>query len=133
LLAGWPALWTIFLAGILGGSLLSVFLHRNEHYRALGASGGVCGVVFAPVFLLPGGSLMLFLTPIPIPAHLDALAFPLVSFVAFRRQADHMGHDAHLGRTIIGLLEKVLRGGIHSLSGSERKRIEQLSCGVGGR
>lgn len=207
-LHGWQTLLTVYLSGILGGSLLSVFLHRNEDYRALGASGGVCGVIFASVFLLPGGRIMMFLVPVSIPAYLYALAFPVVSFIAFRRKADNVGHDAHLGGAIIGLLaavalhphiveaspilfavvlgislsilcllifdplqllerrvfqserpkgderyqrydeakernrkmaeidrllEKVSRGGIHNLSSSERKRLEQLSREVGGR
>lgn len=46
----------IYLAAILGGGVLALLLHRNEDYHALGASGGVCGVIFACIFLLPGTS-----------------------------------------------------------------------------
>ncbi len=45
-----------YLAGIVGGNILALLLHRKEDYRALGASGGVCGVIFACIFLLPGSS-----------------------------------------------------------------------------
>ena len=44
----------IYGCSILGGSLLSLIIHRNHEYRALGASGGVCGIIFASIFLLPG-------------------------------------------------------------------------------
>jgi len=37
----------IYFASIIGGSLLSLYLHRHHEYFALGASGGVCGIVFS--------------------------------------------------------------------------------------
>lgn len=92
------------LAGIVGGSALALFLHRHEPYRALGASGGVCGVIFASVMLLPGGSVMIFPIPIAIPANLYAFAFLIVTWIGMRRGAGGIGHDAHFGGAIIGIL-----------------------------
>jgi hypothetical protein len=86
-----------------GGSLLSLWLHRNHEYRAYGASGGVCGLLFSYIFLFPGGSIVLFPFPIPIPAWLYAILFFAGSFLALKRQTDNIGHDAHLGGAIIGL------------------------------
>lgn len=60
----------IFFVSILGGGMLSLFLHRHHDYRALGASGGVCGIIFASIFLLPGGGIYIFPIPIAIPAWL---------------------------------------------------------------
>ncbi|MEJ0088859.1 MAG: rhomboid family intramembrane serine protease [Limisphaerales bacterium] len=99
--------WTLVLvygSSILGGSLLSLAIHRNHDYRALGASGGVCGVIFASIFLLPGSSITMFPLPIGIPAWLYAILFLVGSFVAHRKQSDNIGHDAHLGGAIVGLL-----------------------------
>ena len=95
---------TIYFSGILGGNLLSLILHRNHEYRALGASGGVCGIIFACIFLLPGSSVYMFFIPFPIPAHIFAVVFILGSYVGLRGQIGNIGHDAHLGGAIIGLV-----------------------------
>lgn len=100
---GAKILLLIYGASILGGSLLSLFIHRHHDYRALGASGGVCGVIFASIFLLPGSSITIFPIPIGIPASLYAVLFLIGSFIAHRRRTDNIGHDAHLGGAIIGL------------------------------
>ena len=92
----------IYFAAILGGSLLSLWIHRHHEYRAYGASGGVCGVVFSYVLLAPNGNLGIFLLPIAIPAWLYAILFFVGSFVAMKRDKDNIGHDAHLGGAIIG-------------------------------
>lgn len=98
------AFLAIYIGGILGGSLLSLLLHRHHPYTAYGASGGVCGVIFASIFLLPGGSIHLFPIPLPIPGWLYAILFLAGSFYALKNRDDGIGHDAHLGGAISGLL-----------------------------
>lgn len=95
----------VFVVGVLGGNLLALCLHWNDpHYRALGASGGVCGVVFASIFLIPGASVIVFPLPIPIPAWLYAVLFVVYSVYGARSRNDNIGHDAHLGGALLGLL-----------------------------
>ncbi len=101
---GSPALTIIFLAGAMAGSLLSLLLHRKEPgYRAVGASGAVCGVIFASIFLLPGGSIIIFPLPIPMPAWTYAILFILASIYGIGRNAGNIGHDAHLGGALAGV------------------------------
>jgi membrane associated rhomboid family serine protease len=93
----------IYFAAIVGGSALSLIIHRHHEYRAYGASGGVCGMIFSYIFLIPGGSIYQWPIPLPMPAWLYAVLFFAGSFLALRRQDDNIGHDAHLGGAIIGL------------------------------
>lgn len=104
LIYGTKTLLLIYLSSILGGSLLSLIIYRRDNYRSLGASGGVCGVIFASIFLLPGGSINMFPIPFGIPAYAYAIGFLVFSFVGQRRQIGNIGHSAHLGGAIIGLL-----------------------------
>jgi len=93
----------IYLTAIAGGSLLALWLHRHHDYRALGASGGVCGVIFSYIFLFPGSGVQLFFIPVAIPGWLYAVGYLLYSFFALRRGSDNIGHDAHIGGSLIGL------------------------------
>jgi membrane associated rhomboid family serine protease len=94
----------IYFTAIIGGNLLSLVLHRNHEYYALGASGGVCGIIFACIFLLPGSSVYMFFIPYPIPAHIFAIFFIIFSYIGLRSQIGNIGHDAHLGGAVIGLV-----------------------------
>jgi len=98
----------IYLASVFGGSLLSLFIHRGESYIAVGASGGVCGIIYARIFLLPGGSLFVFPIPVPIPDYVFAVGFLVVSSIAFQRGRSRIGHDAHIGGAIVGLVVALL-------------------------
>jgi len=93
----------IYFAGIVGGNLLSLYVHRHHDYRAYGASGGVCGIIFAHIFLFPGGSIASGFVPIWIPSWLYAILFLAGSFYRMKTQKDNIGHDAHLGGALIGL------------------------------
>lgn len=94
----------IYFGAVVGGNLLSLYVHRHHDYLAYGASGGVCGVIFAYTLLFPGGRLAPFFLPFYMPAWLYAIGFMLWSFYGLRQNRDNIGHDAHLGGAILGLL-----------------------------
>lgn len=93
----------IYFGAIVGGSLLSLLIHRHHDYYAYGASGGVCGIIFAHLLLLPGSGVRLYFM-LPIPGWLFAIGFLLASFFALQRGRDHIGHDAHVGGALVGLI-----------------------------
>jgi membrane associated rhomboid family serine protease len=93
----------IYFGAVIGGGLLSLYVHRHHDYLAYGASGGVSGIVFAYLLLFPGAGIALYFA-VPIPGWLYAIGFMLGSFVALKKAKDNIGHDAHLGGAIVGLL-----------------------------
>jgi membrane associated rhomboid family serine protease len=95
----------IYFGSVVGGNLLSLYVHRHHHYFAYGASGGVCGMIFAYILLFPGSSVRMFYLPIGIPAWLYSIGFMLYSFYGMKENnKGGIGHDAHLGGSIVGLL-----------------------------
>lgn len=94
----------LYCMSVLGGSLLSLLIHRNHEYAALGASGGVCGVMFGSIFLVPGTSVALFLIPIPVDGPIFAILYLVGTFIALRHGGGNIGHDAHFGGATVGLL-----------------------------
>lgn len=98
------ALLAVHLLGILGGSALALFVHRREEYRAVGASGGVCAVLFAAILLFPGLSVRVFLIPVAIPGLVFAPLYLILSTIGLKKQLGNVGHDAHIGGAVTGLL-----------------------------
>src|SRR5262249_2806449 len=70
----------IYFAAIIGGNLLSLYVHRLHDYRAYGASGGVCGIIFAYVLMSPGGKIGIPFFSVSIPGWLYAIGFIFASF-----------------------------------------------------
>ncbi|MBN2163607.1 MAG: rhomboid family intramembrane serine protease [Pontiellaceae bacterium] len=122
----------IYFVSMLGGNLFALYLHRNHEYRALGASGGVCGVIFASTFLLPGSSVYIMFIPIPVPAWLYAIIFMFISARGIQSQRSSIGHEAHLGGAIAGLLvTTVLQPGIIAANPLLYAVIMVLAVGFG--
>ncbi|MEO6873928.1 MAG: rhomboid family intramembrane serine protease [Opitutaceae bacterium] len=101
---GGTALLVIYLGSIVGGDLLALYFHRNHDYTLIGASAGVCGVIFATLFLLPGMEIQLFPLPVGIPTWLYALIFLGATYVGVKKKGDGVGHEAHLGGAVCGVL-----------------------------
>ena len=104
----------IYFVSLVGGGLLSLFINRHkDYYSAVGASGAVSGVIFSCIALYPDVGIYLFFIPIEIPGWVFGPAFILISIYGMKRQSDNIGHEAHLGGAIIGMLTTVvLRPGV---------------------
>lgn len=93
----------IFILSILGGNLLSLFFQRNnKNYSAVGASGGVSGILFASIVIYPELQLYL-LFAIPIKGWVFAILYLGYSVYGMQKQLGNIGHEAHLGGAIVGM------------------------------
>ncbi len=95
----------IYVLAAVGSTLLTFFVHRNTPgYRALGASGAVSGVLFAAIVLEPRMDVAFFFLPVGIPAPAFAIGYVLVSIWAAKRRLGNVGHEAHIGGALTGLI-----------------------------
>jgi membrane associated rhomboid family serine protease len=97
----------IYFVSLTGGHLLALFIHRNHGaYTSIGASGAVNGIIFAAIALLPGMTIGLFF--IPIPGWVYGLVFIIFSIYGIKSKKNNIGHEAHLGGAIMGMLTVIL-------------------------
>jgi membrane associated rhomboid family serine protease len=94
----------IYFVSLVGGDLLSLYIHKNHgDYNSVGASGAVCGIIFASIALFPGMGVGFFGLPFSIPGWLYGLVYVLFSIYGIKSNKDNIGHDAHLGGALIGM------------------------------
>lgn len=95
----------IYFAAAIIGNLLTLRVYRNEPgYSAIGASGGVCGVLFGAIALEPHIEIFIMFIPIPIPGWIFALIYLAYSIYGMRRSLGNIGHAAHLGGAVAGMV-----------------------------
>lgn len=101
---------TIYFSSVMGGSLFSLFMHRNHDYTALGASGGCFGVLFANLLHNPHSSIYMLFFPMAVPIWIFCIVVLIMTVIAIRKNMDYIGHDAHFGGAFTGL---VVMGFLH--------------------
>ncbi len=92
----------IYFGSVLAGNIFTQFIFKNKnYYSAIGASGGVAGIIFASVMLDPAAVNINFL-----PGYLfGALYFGYSVYMLTKNGiGDGIGHAAHLGGAIFGML-----------------------------
>lgn len=95
----------IYFAGLLSGSLLTLFLHKNEYnYSAVGASGAVMGVIYSAILLDDRILIYGF-----IPGWIFGIAYLLYSIYGMKAKNDNIGHTAHFGGAIGGFVFTILK------------------------
>ncbi len=100
----------VTLLGLLGGNLLALYIHRNHgNYTAVGFSGAVSAVVFYSVALVPHGGIgLIFIPGFFIPSWLFAVLYMMYSLYGIIKQHDNLGHEAHAGGAVLGIVYGVL-------------------------
>ncbi len=97
----------LLLAGYLlsgvGGDLLALFINRKRpDYRAVGASGAISGIIYIMIFFHPQGTIYVFF--FPVQSWLYGILFIIISIFAMGSGHGHIGHEAHLGGAITGVV-----------------------------
>ncbi len=106
---GVMSLLLIYFASLIGGGLFSLYLHRNHGgYSAVGASGAVSGLIFASIALFPGLGIGILFIPFSIPSWLFGLLFVGYTIYGIKSDRDNIGHGAHLGGALIGMIIAIL-------------------------
>lgn len=94
-----------YVLSSLGGDLLALFMNRNRpDYTAVGASGAVTGIIFISILLNPGGGIYIIPIPFAIPSWLFGILFVLISVYGLGRGNSAIGHEAHLGGALTGII-----------------------------
>ena len=107
-LAGRLFFLLIYHGSIIFGALPSFIKHgNNQYYTALGASGGVAGVLFACSFLYPWSILWLYFV-VPIPYIIGGILYLFYESYMDKKGGDNVAHDAHLSGAIFGYVSIVV-------------------------
>ena len=102
---GTPAFLLVYFGSMLAGSLVAFYRRKGQpRYRAIGASGAISGILFSFVLLRPLQPIYIFFLPVGIPAALFAIGYVAVSAFGMQRGVGRIGHEAHLGGAIAGLV-----------------------------
>ena len=97
----------VYFGSILLGNIFSLFLYQKQPwYSAIGASGGVSGILFASIAMIPALKIYIFFIPIGIPGFIFGLLYFSYSVYMMLnpKQHDNIGHAAHLGGAFFGLI-----------------------------
>lgn len=101
----------IYLGSILLGNIFSLFLYQKQPwYSAIGASGGVSGILFAAIAMYPNIGIYFFFIPVAIPGFIFGLVYfgYSVYMMLNPKPHDNIGHAAHLGGAFFGVVYAVL-------------------------
>jgi len=99
----------IFFSSLIGGHVLALYIHRfHSGYRSAGASGAVSGLIYASIAVFPDMPIGLFPLPISFPAWVYGIVFMLFTLYGIRNKKEAIGHEAHLGGAVAGMLIAII-------------------------
>ena len=106
---GWLNFLIIYFLSLIIGNYLSYQFHKDQKdYNAVGASGAVSGIVFSSILIFPEMKLVFIFFPLPMPGYLFAVGYLIYTIYAMKKQNDNIGHTAHFGGSISGILTTLL-------------------------
>lgn len=95
----------IYIISLYVGNYFALKFHEKEpYYSAVGASGAVTGIVYSSIILYPEMKLIMLFLPIPLPAYIFGICYLLYSIYGMNKNLGNIGHTAHFGGAIGGLL-----------------------------
>ncbi|MBL7816759.1 MAG: rhomboid family intramembrane serine protease [Saprospiraceae bacterium] len=98
----------MYLTSIVCGDLVTFVKHKdNPYYTAVGASGGVSGVLFAFVLFSPWSEIRLY-GIIPLPTIAWGVLYLAYEQWASRNSKDNIGHDAHFFGALAGMVVTIV-------------------------
>lgn len=93
----------MYFGAIIAANAPTYQKHKTDYgYRSLGASGGVCAVLFATILMAPWNMVQVIF--IPMPAILYGVLFLAYSVYMGKRGGDNVNHDAHFWGAIFGVV-----------------------------
>ena len=99
----------IYIISLYVGNYFTLQFHNKEpYYSAVGASGAVTGIVYSSIILFPEMKLIMLFFPIPLPAYVFGICYLLYSIYGMNKNLGNIGHTAHFGGAIAGLLVTIL-------------------------
>lgn len=104
---GAAGLVVVYFGSMVLGNLFTLYLYKKQGwYSAIGASGGVSGILFASIAMIPDLGIYFFFIPIPIPGYIFGFLYfgYSVYMMLNPRQYDNIGHAAHLSGAFFGLI-----------------------------
>lgn len=104
---GIPGFLIIYFGSIIAGNVFSLYLYKDQSwYSAIGASGGVSGILFAAIGMVPSLPIYFLFIPIGIPGFIFGFAYFAYSVYSMLnpRANDNIGHAAHMGGAILGIV-----------------------------
>ena len=75
-----------------------------EDYTAVGASGAVSGIIASSILLYPFSEIGFIIIPGGIASWMFGLLLIVISIFGIKAQSDNIGHEAHLGGIMTGIL-----------------------------
>lgn len=95
----------LYFSSMVAGNVLALFIHRHHgDYRAIGASGAVSGIIFSSIVLFPEAEISFAFLPFHIRGWVFGVIYILIAIYGIKTQFGNIGHEAHLGGAITGVL-----------------------------